>query len=329
MNGSGAFCEQRALTVCRSNWLHGSLRKERAMATSIRFAFQLNVVVLKIVNLKPSRQIETRERKEQKYRQIETSLANVGLVEPLVVFPIGKGIYRVLDGHKRLDILSRQNVAEVECLLATDDEAYTYNKRANYLSAVGEHQMILRALKHNSEEDIAKALAVDVRTVRRKRNLLNGICKEAVDFLKDRRVSPGAFYALRRLKPVRQVEVAQLMLASNRYSEPFAKALLAGTRADMLAEPDKLRFTRSLSTDQKIGIERETDALLHDMKAAEESYGKNVLALSVSCRYISRMLANGKVRNYIEGRFPDILGELDAVIASVDLDSTEVKAAQA
>jgi ParB-like chromosome segregation protein Spo0J len=191
------------------------------MATSVRFAFQPNVVVLKIANLKPSRQIEARERKEQKYRQIEASLASVGLVEPLVVFPIGKGIYRVLDGHKRLDILSRQNVGQVECLLATDDEAYTYNKRVNYLSAVGEHQMILRALKHNSEEDIAKALAVDVRTIRRKRDLLSGICKETVDLLKDRRVSPRSFDALRKMKPVRQVEVAQLMLASNRYSEPF------------------------------------------------------------------------------------------------------------
>jgi hypothetical protein len=299
------------------------------MATSVRFAFQPNVVVLKIANLKASRQIETRERAEQKYRQIEASLRCVGLVEPLVVFPTGKGICRVLDGHKRLDILSRQNVIGVECLLATEDETYTYNKRVNYLSAVGEHQMILRALKHNSEEDIAKALAVDVRTIRRKRNLLNGICKEAVDLLKDRRVPPRSFDALRKMRPVRQLEVAQLMLASNRYSEPFTEALLAGTRADMLAEPDKLRFTRSLSTDQKIGLERETDALLHDMKATEESYGKNVLVLSVSCRYISRMLANGKVRNYIEGRFPDILGELEAVIASVDSASTEVKGVQA
>ena len=299
------------------------------MATSVRFAFQLNVVVLKIAKLKPSRQIETRERKEQKYRQIEASLASVGLVEPLVVFPTGKGIFRVLDGHKRLDILSRQNVADVECLLATDDETYTYNKRANYLSAIGEHQMILRALKHNSEEDIAKALAVDVRTIRRKRDLLNGICKEAVDLLKDRRVSPRSFYALRKMKPVRQVEVAQLMLASNRYSEPFAEALLAGTRADMLVEPNKLRFTRSLSTEQKIGMERETHVFLHDLKAVEESYGTDVLALSVLCRYVARILANGKIRHYIEGRFPDILSGLETVIASVDSDSADVKAAQA
>jgi hypothetical protein len=38
--------------------------------------------------------------------------------------------------------------AGFEHLIATDDEAYTYNKRTNYLAAVSEHQMILRALEH-------------------------------------------------------------------------------------------------------------------------------------------------------------------------------------
>jgi ParB-like chromosome segregation protein Spo0J len=299
------------------------------MSTSVRNAFQPNVIMLKLTSLESSREIEPRERKEQKYRQIEASLLTVGVVEPLVVFPIEKGRYRLLDGHKRLDILARRKVSEVECLLATDDETFTYNKRVNYLSPVGEHQMILRALKHNTEEAIAKALAINIRTIRRKRDLLVGICKEVIELLKDRRISPKAFTALRKMKPVRQIEVAKLMMASNRYSERFAEALLAGTRADMLVEPERVRSAKLLSTDQKIGMERETHAFLHDLKAVEESYGTDVLALSVSCRYVTRILANGKVRHYIEGRFPDILGELEAVIASVDSDSTDVKAAQA
>jgi hypothetical protein len=188
--------------------------------------------------------------------------------------------------------------------------------------------MILRALKHNSADAIAKALAVNIRTIRRKRDLLVGICKDASELLKDRRIAPNAFSILRKMKPVRQVEVVQLMIASNRYSGTFANALLTGTRADMLLEPEKLQPAKSCSADQKIGMERETDALLRDLKRVETSYGTDVLALSVSCRYVGRILANEKVRNYIEGRFPDILSELEAVIASVDPDSTEVKAAQ-
>jgi hypothetical protein len=299
------------------------------MSTPIRIAFKPNVITLKLTSLIPSREITARERKEQKYHQIEASLLSVGIIEPLVVCPAENGMYRLLDGHRRLDILARRKTAEVECLVSTDDEAYSYNNRVNYLSPIGEHQMVLRALKHNSEQTIAKALAVNVRTIRAKRDLLVGICKEAIELLKDRRISPKAFSTLRKMKPVRQVEVAQLMITSNRYSELFADVLLAGTRADMLVEPQKSHSGKSLPADQKIGMERETDALLHNLKAVEESYGTDVLALGVSCRYVSRILANEKVRHYIEGRYPDILGELQAVVASVEAHSTEAAASGA
>jgi hypothetical protein len=131
------------------------------------------------------------------------------------------------------------------------------------------------------------------------------------------------------MKPVRQVEVAQLMIDSNRYSEAFADALLVGTRADMLVERAKASSANPLSADQKMGLERETDALFRDFKSVEASYGTDVLELSVACRYISRILANAKVRHYIEGRFPDILAELEGVTAAIDSDAIEVKAAQA
>jgi ParB-like chromosome segregation protein Spo0J len=300
------------------------------MPSSIRTAFQPNVIMLQVANIVPSREVQPQEREEKKYRQIQASILSVGVVEPLVVFPAGtgegKGKYRLLDGQKRLDILARKKVVEVECIIATEDETYTYNKRVNYLSPIGEHQMILRALKHNSADAIAKALALNVRTIRRKRDLLIGICKDAIELLKDRRIAPNAFSTIRKMKPVRQVEVAQLMMDSNRYSAAFARALLVGTRADMLLEPERVQSGKSCSADQKIGMERETDALLRDLKRVETSYGTDVLALSVSCRYVGRMLANEKVRSYIEGRFPDILRELEAVVASAESQFSDAAA---
>jgi ParB-like chromosome segregation protein Spo0J len=296
------------------------------MKQPVRAAFEQRVVCLKLQTLIPMRELEPRERKEQKYRQIEASLSAVGLVEPLVVFREGKDKYRVLDGLKRLDILTRQNVAEVKCLIALDDEAFTYNKRVNYLSSVGEHQMILRALKHNSEAAIAKALAVNVRTIRKKRDLLDGICTEAIELLKDRRISLSAFIALKKMKPIRQVEVAQLMITSNRYSQRFAEALLAGTPSDMLVEPERNAAAKNLSPGQRAHLERETHVLLQDLKAAQITFGVDALTLSISCRYVSRILANTKVRPYIEGRFPDILAELESVITSVQTHSAHTQA---
>jgi hypothetical protein len=94
--------------------------------------------------------------------------------------------------------------------------------------------MILRARAHVSEERIANAINVTVATIRDKRDLLKGICPEAIDILRNERVSAGAFAALRRMKSVRQIDVARLMVSTKKFSGRFAKALLDGTRQEFL-----------------------------------------------------------------------------------------------
>lgn len=67
------------------------------------------------------------------------------MVEPPVVArdPKQPGVYLLLDGHLRIEILKEMGRNEVECLVSTDDEAFTYNKRVSRLAAVQEHKMIL------------------------------------------------------------------------------------------------------------------------------------------------------------------------------------------
>jgi len=68
---------------------------------------------------------------------------------------------------------------DVTCLVSTDDEAFTYNKRVNRIAIIQEHRMILKAVERGvPEERIAKALNVDVRSIVLKRRLLDGICAE-------------------------------------------------------------------------------------------------------------------------------------------------------
>src|SRR5258707_12928471 len=70
---------------------------------------------------------------------------------------------------------------EVECLISTDDEAFTYNKRISRLSAAQEQRMIAKAIERNVPRDkIARALDINVRSLTRKVQLLDGICEEAI-----------------------------------------------------------------------------------------------------------------------------------------------------
>jgi len=129
----------------------------------VKAAFNQQVVVLPVQNILTQREIQPSYRKSPTYLQIAASLEHVGLIEPVVVFPKGPNEYLLLDGHTRLDILKRRGVAEVRAIFASDDEAYTYNKRVNHAPPVAQHFMILKALKNGvSEERIAAALNVNV-----------------------------------------------------------------------------------------------------------------------------------------------------------------------
>src|SRR5262245_37367451 len=107
---------------------------------------------LPIAALLPVKTLRATVKESTKYQQIAASIREVGLVEPPVVCRSGRGLYLILDGHLRIEILKDMGAAEVECLVATDDEAFTYNKRISRLSPVQEHHMVVRAISRGVSE---------------------------------------------------------------------------------------------------------------------------------------------------------------------------------
>jgi ParB-like chromosome segregation protein Spo0J len=129
----------------------------------------------------------------------------------------------ILDGHVRHAILQELGVETAKCLIATDDEGFTYNHKVNRMSPIQEHFMILRAIKNGlSESRIARALNLDIAHIRQKRDLLQGICPEAVQLLKDRPATAQVFREMRKVKPMRQIEIAEVMCLSNNFTVGYA-----------------------------------------------------------------------------------------------------------
>src|SRR4051794_9586208 len=134
-------------------------------------AFSSDTVVVSIDAILPVRAIGKTVKASHKYRQIASSVAEIGLVEPPVVFRDKQkpDIYLLLDGHLRVEVLKELGRSDVECLLSSDDEAFTYNKRISRLSAIQEQRMIAKAIQRNvPREKIAKALDINVRSLNRK-----------------------------------------------------------------------------------------------------------------------------------------------------------------
>jgi hypothetical protein len=72
--------------------------------------------------------------------------------------------------------------------------------------------MIAKAIERNVPgEKIAKALDINVRSLRRKATLIDGICEEVVNLLKDKICPMAIFDVLRKMSPLRQIEAAELL----------------------------------------------------------------------------------------------------------------------
>src|SRR5205085_739447 len=124
-----------------------------------------------IAQIQPLKLVSGAIKKTPRYAQIVASVREVGIVEPPVIArdTSEPGKYLLLDGHLRIDVLKDMGETEVTCLVSTDDEAFTYNKRVNRLAIIQEHRMILKAVQRGVPEDrIARALNVDIQSIVRK-----------------------------------------------------------------------------------------------------------------------------------------------------------------
>jgi ParB-like chromosome segregation protein Spo0J len=288
----------------------------------VRAAFEQDLITIRLDEILPMRKTPEKVLASAKFRRIAQSVAEVGVIEPLVVVRSpGAGPYMLLDGHVRLAILRDLGERETRCLVSDDDEAFTYNKRVNRLATIQEHYMIVRAIERGvSEEKLARALNVDAKAIRRRRSLLEGVTPEVVELLKDRAVNPVSFDALRKMKPMRQIEVAELMVSAGNFTSAYAKALLAATRQADLVHAHKPKKVGGMTSEQMARMEREMESLTQDFKALETSYGDDVLHLVIASGYLSRLVGNPEIERYLRARHGEILDEFRAIIAAASLD---------
>lgn len=302
--------------------------KDETMPATVKIAFERRMAVLPLSALLPLKIVPPELKQTIKYKSIARSVAEVGVIEPLVVARSRerKGQYLLLDGHMRHAALTDLAQTETRCVIADDDEAFTYNKRINRLATVQEHFMIVRAIKRGvSEEKLAKALNADVKMIKRRRTMLSGICPEVIDLLKDKSVNPTTFEVLKKMKPMpmRQIETAELMHIAGNCSASYAKALLAATRQSDLVKSDQPKKVGGLSPEQMARMEREMDTLQQDLKTVEATYGDDVLHLVIASGYLSKLTRNAAVKRYLGQHHPELLTEFRAIITATSPEQAD------
>ena len=285
-------------------------------------AFVPEVMQVPLDKLLPSRRLPVLQG-TVKFRQIVSSIQSVGIIEPLSVTlaDATEEQFLLLDGHVRLQALHELGAATAPCLLASDDEAYTYNTRINRLSTIQETRMLQEAVaKGVSRERLALTLNIDISSLLKKLKLLDGICPEAAAMLKDRQFSPEISRLLRKMKATRQIECIDLMLTANSLTVNYAEALLATTPVELLVDGSKPNM-RGVTPEQMTRMEREMQNLQGQYKLIEDSYADDVLNLLVAQGYLSKLLANEAVSRFITQQRADIFEQFQTIVAMNSLDT--------
>ncbi|MGQ0906933.1 ParB N-terminal domain-containing protein [Acinetobacter ursingii] len=291
----------------------------------IKIAFNLEPLYIPTEKILVTKFLAEHNRYARKYKQIKASIIEVGIIEPLSIFEIPgeKQMYSLLDGHMRFEILKELGFTEVPCLMSTDDESYTHNKQTNRLATVQEHLMIRKAIKRGvNEERLAKTLNIDVKYIKSKVNLLNGICPEVVELLKDREISQQVFFILKKMKPLRQLECVEIMLSVNNLTVNYAKALLVATNPNFLVFPSKKSNKNSASSDAIKKIENDIAHLHLQYKSIEQDHAQTTLNLVLAIGYLRKILSNKNIKNYLVKYHTDLIESFESLI---QLDSFNSK----
>ena len=108
------------------------------------------------------------------------------------------------------------------------------------------------------------------------------------------------------MKPIRQIEVAELMISVGNFSMAYAKAPSAATRQADLTNPDKPKKVGGLTPEQMARLEREIATVNQDFKTLEETYGDDVPIWSWR-RPMCPLVGNDEIERYLQSRHPELL----------------------
>ncbi|EKN3880265.1 TPA: plasmid partitioning protein RepB C-terminal domain-containing protein [Yersinia enterocolitica] len=284
----------------------------------INNGFNEKCVVVNVSDLVYGKDLPANIKASIKYNQIKSSIVAVGIIEPVVIYLDINSNKIILDGHLRVEALKDLEIQYLYCLIAKDEESYSYNRYLNRITVIQEHRMIIKAVEDGvSEDKLSEALNISISALKDKFKLLNGICHEVVVILADKQIPKVIFSILRKMKTHRQIEVVSTMISLNNFSRKFALSLLHTTTEDMLNNPKDSKLTDQDTARNFARLEREMISMEMKSKQLECTYATNNLKLAVIISHVRSLLANYAILNWLVDNKPEYLKQLKR-IASID-----------
>lgn len=291
------------------------------MESNITLAFDLSPLKVQLDKLE-----ETSPKKGYRdltsYQTIFASVKEIGILQPIVVCPSGKvGTYKILDGHLRYYALRELEISEADCIVSLDDERYTFDVQINYLNAIQRSKMISKAVKNGLSPDrIAKTLNIDVKKILNDMNATEGIDDKAKDILKTSPVSNGVLNALKKVKSIRQIQIAEAMVNNHNFGIDYVKGLVLSTQASLRIDENKPTVRRYHLSEiiENMGFERSN--VQERVKEVMPKYNQDIYELTTIISFLRKVLDNPILSGYMAKHFSDKFELLKKIAESNKLE---------
>ena len=133
------------------------------------------------------------------------------------------------------------------------------------------------------------------------------------------------FDALRKMKTIRQIEAAELLVDANNYSVAYVKAILAGTPQAQLVGSSKPKKVKGITPEAMARMEQELARLQEAIASIQDSYGQDHLHLTVNKAYVGKMLGNARGVRYFMQTRPAFLSEFQTIAELDSVTPTEAE----
>ncbi|TWU39374.1 ParB/RepB/Spo0J family partition protein [Novipirellula artificiosorum] len=254
----------------------------------------------------------------KKYRQrIEASLRAVGLIDPLIVYPLEDG-YEILDGALRYRILLDLGIETVPCLVHNTRDGFTGNRMVNQLSASQEMRMLRKSLEELDEKTIANALGMQSIGHRLNKGLLAKLHPEVVKAFNGNKINLQTARELVNVKQDRQHEILKLMQSCNDYSTTFARGLVLKTPAGKRANTNATRTPWTQADEKKSQLLkklREAEQQQNFYSGLYRQYTTNLLKLII---YVRTLLNNVEVKTYLLAHHAELAQVFEEILESTE-----------
>ncbi len=138
--------------------------------------------------------------------------------------------------------------------------------------------------------------------------------------LQDKQFPPDLTRVLRNMKPKRQVEALELMIASNGIMMTHAEALLKATPPEQRTDSILPTKPKAPPMEQIAKLEKEMNQVQTQYQDAEQHYGSDLLNLMVAKGFITKLLTNESVKHFVESNNSEILAHFELVINTISME---------